>query len=98
MERTGVASLREPLADQAERPRDPERLRATLRTLGVLWRLEVTAAGRQIFVGLVEHATTASEMRRVQILAEGALAKRFRSVSVGHWHRFGDVWTAEIRA
>ncbi|GAA0916423.1 hypothetical protein Vau01_055560 [Virgisporangium aurantiacum] len=98
MERTGVASLRESLADPAERSRDNERLRATLRTLGVLWRLEVTAAGRQIFVGLVEHATTASEVRRVHDLAEGALSRRFRTVSVGHWYRIGNVWTAELRA
>jgi hypothetical protein len=97
MERTGVASLRELLAGPAERPRDHERLRATLRTLGVLWRLEVTASGRQVFVGLVEHATIASEMRRVHILAEGALARRFRTVSVGRWHRIGNAWTAELR-
>jgi hypothetical protein len=96
MERTGVASLRNPLADPAERPRDSERLRATLRTLGVLWRLEVTSSGRQVFVGLLEHATTASEMRRVHILAEGKLTRRFRSASVGQWHRIGNAWTAEL--
>lgn len=96
MERTGVASLRKPLADTPERPRDSERLRATLRTLGVLWRLEVTSSGRQVFVGLLEHATTASEMRRVHILAESALSRRFRSRSVGHWHQIGTVWTAEL--
>lgn len=98
MERTGVASLRNPLADEEKRPRDSERLRATLRTLGVLWRLEVTSSGRKVFVGLVENATTASEMRRVHILAEGALARRFRSVSVVRWHQVGNVWTAELRA
>jgi hypothetical protein len=97
LERTGVASLRNPLADPKERSRDSERLRVTLRTLGVLWRLEVTSSGRQVFVGLLENATTASEMRRVHVLAESALARRFRSVTVGHWHQIGNVWTTELR-
>jgi hypothetical protein len=98
MESTGVASLRNPPAGPEEPPRDTERLRATLRTLGVLWRLEVTSSGRQVFVGLVGHATTASEMRRVQILAEGLLARRFGSASIGRWQQIGTAWTAELRA
>lgn len=73
-------------------------MRVTLRTLGVLWRLEVTSSGRQVFVSLVEHATTASDVRRVHILAESLLARRFRSASVGRWQQIGNVWTAELRA